>query len=431
MRSIPAPSLFSRDLTPASMRALLVSILAVAAALRIAAALIFPDQSASLPDALAYRSAANNLLETGRLQMPYWMPLYPLLVAAAGSPAAQLAADIALSVAIVGIVFRLSLAMFCDRTAAALAAAIAAVYPPLVFFAIVGLSETLFIALALAAFMFWYERKFTFAAVSAVLAILTRPTFEPIAIAMVPFFSIVVHRQTFKMTARHIGSFALVYVLLLTPWWLHNYREYGQFVRLTPTAGLVLFIGHNPKNVSGGGNQGEDYDTSAFDGIANVVERDRALMQAAVGYIVADPWRAVEGAGRKFVRMWQPWPRHSDYRSWTAVILQSLTYLPVLILALIYLAMRLRREWRVLGPIALTIGLYTAIHMIMVGTIRYRLPMEPLLIVLAAAAVARIFLPARAAPDLSPAADAQLSQPAQTREAAIGNELARKINLSN
>ena len=41
------------------------------------------------------------------------------------------------------------------------------------------------------------------------------------------------------------------------------------------------------------------------------------------------------------------------------------------------------------APLLLFIGYLTAVHMIMVGSIRYRLPLEPFLIVFAAAAFTR------------------------------------------
>ena len=57
----------------------------------------------------------------------------------------------------------------------------------------------------------------------------------------------------------------------MTPWWLHNYKAYGSFVRLTPGAGVALYAGNNPLNHSGGGNLGADYDLNSF---ANITDPD-------------------------------------------------------------------------------------------------------------------------------------------------------------
>jgi hypothetical protein len=45
------------------------------------------------------------------------------------------------------------------------------------------------------------------------------------------------------------------------------------------------------------------------------------------------------------------------------------------------------RQWRDLAPIYLMIGYFTFVHVITIASVRYRLPIEPLLIILAAAAL--------------------------------------------
>ena len=81
----------------------------------------------------------------------------------------------------------------------------------------------------------------------------------------------------------------------MTPWWVHNTKAYGTFVRLTPGAGVALYAGNNPLNRSGGGNFGVDYDLSAFANITDPIERDRALRNAAIDYHRAQP-ETVPGA---------------------------------------------------------------------------------------------------------------------------------------
>ena len=56
---------------------------------------------------------------------------------------------------------------FADRTPGHRAGAAAACYRPANSFAVVGLSETLFITLVLAAFLCWYRGRFTAAAIFA------------------------------------------------------------------------------------------------------------------------------------------------------------------------------------------------------------------------------------------------------------------------
>jgi hypothetical protein len=64
--------------------------------------------------------------------------------------------------------------------------------------------------------------------------------------------------------------------------------------------------------------------------------------------------------------------------------------------ALIGVATEGRQRWRALSPIFLLVGFLTAVHMVTIGSIRYRLPLEPFLLVIAARAAAN--LSARASP---------------------------------
>jgi 4-amino-4-deoxy-L-arabinose transferase-like glycosyltransferase len=370
-------------------RTVIIAILLLAAALRLIAANVIPDQSQILPDVPDYRYSAEHFIKTGLMVNWYQMPLYPLLIAITGPGFGQLAADITLSVISVWLIYALTDELFADQCARMFSALAAACYPPLIFFSVVGLSETLFIALVLAAFLCWYRGLFTAAAIFAVLAILTRPIFDVFAPVLVLLFALVVHRLPLTKALRHLGLYLVIYCALMTPWWLNNYRAYGGFVRLTLGAGMVLYAGNNPLNHSGGGNLGVDYDPSAFADIKDPIARDRALRDAAIEYIVHNPQRFFELATLKFLRVWQFWPANDAYRNLGIVIVSVASFVPVLLLAGVGLLTSGRRLRR-LSPILLFALGYTGILMILVGTIRYRLAVEPFLIVFAGAGVASL-----------------------------------------
>ena len=86
-------------LSAKSERIVVIALLALAAVLRVTAAVVLPDQSSALVDALAYRELAARLWSDGQIGGYYQMPLYPLLIAIVGPSIGQLGADIALSVA--------------------------------------------------------------------------------------------------------------------------------------------------------------------------------------------------------------------------------------------------------------------------------------------------------------------------------------------
>jgi 4-amino-4-deoxy-L-arabinose transferase-like glycosyltransferase len=363
-------------------------ILVLAAALRVGAAIWLPDQH--LPDAEAYREMARNLRDLHTFSSPYHMPLYPLAIAIVSEGWPQLAFDIGLSTVTVWLIYDLTLSMFGDRRAALVAAGLAAIYPFFIFYAVVGLTETLFMTLTIAAFGAWYRGAFALAAIFTLLSILTRPTIELLPPFLILFFAIVIHHLPLRRALQELGVYALIYIFMLTPWWVRNYELYGTFVRLNLGAGLALYSGNNPKNTSGGVSDNV-LDTSPFDSIADPVARDRAAQSAAFEFIKAHPQRFLKLAGRKFLRFWRLYPFAEQYRSNIYVVTSLLSFAPILLLAIVFV---LSSNWGTVVttvPLIAFIAYLTLIHMIIVGSIRYRLPIEPFLIVLGAPMLIKIY----------------------------------------
>jgi hypothetical protein len=147
------------DRTIAASRLTLIAILVAALHCACSAAAIVPDQSVMLGDAC-------RLSEVGQVAVGHGPDERALLHAAlpgtrgglrAGWP--QLLIDIALSTVLVWLIYELTDAIFASKRAAVLAAAVAAVYPYFIFYSIVGLTETLFMVLLLAAYLCWYRMR--------------------------------------------------------------------------------------------------------------------------------------------------------------------------------------------------------------------------------------------------------------------------------
>ncbi|MFY9687214.1 MAG: hypothetical protein WAJ88_15550, partial [Pseudolabrys sp.] len=173
-------------------RVFLLTILAVGLVLRIAAAVLLPEQN--FPDAVLYREQARQLWQSLSFDDPYRMPLYQILTALTGPGWRSLSLDVFLSTTAIWLSFQLSLALFEDAMTALVTALATAIYPFFIFYAVVGLTETLFITLLLGAYVCWYRGWFTVAAICAVLSILTRPTFDLLAPILVIYFALFIHR---------------------------------------------------------------------------------------------------------------------------------------------------------------------------------------------------------------------------------------------
>lgn len=382
-------SLLASPLDPALERRGLVVVLALAALLRIGLAPVITARLGYLPDVLTYRTAAGQLLALKPLADPWLMPGYPLLVALSGGGGiGQLLADTA--VALIGIwcVARIARDLTGNALSGLLAALLWAIYPFAIFYTVVGLSENLFVTLFLLGFLAYQRGNFTWGSVAMVAAILTRPAVEIFTPILIVAFALIVHRLTVRQTFKHLGVFVVVYTVLMAPWWWHNYEKYGQFVRLNLASGMVLYSGNNP-NSDGGGVDVKIavpgyYDTS------DPVKRDRLLRDAAARNIVENPGRFLELAVVKFTRLWRPWPYAREYSSFFISAVSAAAYLPVLVLAIAGGVMGLRRRDLKLVPIVLFIGFLTAVHMATIGSLRYRFPMEPFLVILAASPLASI-----------------------------------------
>ncbi len=375
---------------PAAERSALLMILGVAAVLRFAMAPVVAAHVGYLPDVFSYRTIAADLLAGHLTENDLGMPGYPIMILLAGGGGiGQLLADIAFSVLAAWCVARITREITGDALAGLLAALLWAIYPFSIFYAVTGLSETFFVALFLLGFLAYQQGKFTLGSLVMVAAILTRPAIELLTPILILTFALVVHRLSLGRALKHLGIFAAIYVMLMAPWWWHNYEKYGRFVRLNLGSGMVLYSGNYAGNVDGGGVN-FSIDVPGYYDIQDLVERDRVLRDAAVRFITENPRRFIELAGLKFMRIWRPWPYAAEYSSAFLSIVSAVSFLPVLLLALAGAFQGARRYGVKLIPIGLFIGYTTAVHMVTIGSLRYRFPMEPFLVILAGAPLAWI-----------------------------------------
>jgi hypothetical protein len=178
-----------------------------------------------------------------------------------------------------------------------------------------------------------------------------------------------------------------LYAACLAPWWIRNATLFHSFVPMTTGAAMNLYLGNNPHNLTGGISWAADVDYAEAQRILatpDEVERQRTFSRLALDYIKAEPLTFVRNAVKKFVRFWNVVPNTAEYQTPLYAAVTALSFGPVLLLALFCAAWHWR-QWRVLAPIYLMIGYFTFVHVVTIASLRYRLPIEPLLIMLAAA----------------------------------------------
>jgi len=359
----------------------LLTILVFSLVARLVFMWIYPDQH--FPDAVAYETIGKEIFSGKIVTNHIYMPLYPIWSYITGGGAVQILMDIFVSVINVWLVFLLSFHLFQNRLTALLSATIAAFYPHFIFYSVSGLTEIFFTFLLLLSFLLFYKKRFFLAIVISIMAILVKPTFDLLNPILVVIFIRYVHDGSWKKFARYLSIYAISYMVIMSPWWLHQYQKYGEFVRLSLGDGIVLYSGNNLLNKTGGGIMGLDVNIDQFSNEKNPVIRNNKMKNAAIEYIIQNPAHFSELAGLKFLRFWRLWPHTEHYQQWYVVAASLLSYGVILFLAIGFLFHNMRIYLRKLIPIFTLFGYLTLIHMVTIGSIRYRFPLEPFLIIFA------------------------------------------------
>lgn len=305
---------------------------------------------------------------------------------------------LAIQCGLIGLIAR---RLFHNATASFLAALIAAFYPFLLFYQGLLLSETLFNTLFLAgiAALFWWRDRglridgsfvvasFLFAAATLTKATLT--ILPPLLLAATAWLCGARWRRTLTI----LLTASCLYAAFMSPWWIRNAMLFHAFVPFTTSSASNLYLGNNPHNPNAGidwASNAEPAVVAKINALPDELARQRAYKEAALRYIKSDPTAFVRAAIKKFVRFWNVVPNAAEFHGGLYAVISAASFGPVLLFALIA-ALRRRRQWRQLAPLYLFIGYFTFVHVVTIASLRYRLPIEPLLIVLAAEPLAAIF----------------------------------------
>jgi 4-amino-4-deoxy-L-arabinose transferase-like glycosyltransferase len=289
-----------------------------------------------------------------------------------------------------------------DRQAGLAAALLAAFYPGGIALSALVLSEAPFCAILpfnlwlwSAAFGAGSTRRAGVLAVAAGLAAAAAALVRPSWLLFVPFavgLGLVAGRSRLRQAG--IGAGVLAGLLLgMAPWWIRNWQVTGHFVPTTLQVGAGLYDGQNPRATGASDmwftdefarKEMQEQAAGRTDPKETFEYRlDRRKRDAALEWAGANPGRVIHLAGVKFLRIWNVWPNEAAFSSWPIRLVVMVGYLPILVLALLGVYRTFGRGW----PYAicwLPAVYFTLLHMVFVGSIRYRDPAMLGLTVLAA-----------------------------------------------
>ncbi len=289
--------------------------------------------------------------------------------------------------------------------AANLAALATAVYPGLIALSVPILSEAPFCALIPFQLLLWTlasqaDKKgialllaFGTGVLGAAVT-LVRPSwllFMPFAIVV----GLILSRQRAREALIAAGVMAGL-IFGMTPWWIRNAQVTGHFVPTTLQVGASLYDGWNPM-ATGASDMSyvpeflaQERQAEA-DGLVDTTDTfeyrlDRRMRDAAMDWAKQHPGDVLRLAAVKFARIWNAWPNEPAFSRPAVRLAVAATYLPLLLLGLLGACQALRRGWPYI--LCFLPALYlTLLHMIFIGSIRYREPAMLGIIVLAAGAV--------------------------------------------
>jgi 4-amino-4-deoxy-L-arabinose transferase-like glycosyltransferase len=341
----------------------------------------------------------------------YRAPGYPLLLASMfrvlGSDAKPVAARVLgalMGTLCVGVVYWLARIMF-SVDVAFVAAAIVAVYPEAIATSVLPLSDGPFCLWMLLQLAFWQrvcksasQRAWgwaTLAGLMAGIATLTRPSwllFTPVAAAVWIVATRFERRQLWSGL-----TILIAFTLTMTPWWIRNWHVAGRFVPTTLQMGASLYDGLSP-TADGSSDMRFvphfEEQLRATDLAHPPAESDppfeyrldRLMRNESLDWAFAHPGRVAELAATKLLRLWNVWPNEPSFRGWTIRLAIFSTYTPILLLAIVGFWQNRRNCFDVMF-LAAPAAYFSALHIIFIGSLRYRQPAMLTLAILAAAGI--------------------------------------------
>ena len=208
-------------------------------------------------------------------------------------------------------------------------------------------------------------------------------------------FSIRMRRMFSQRALMGFVYTVVVVAMLILPWTVRNYRAFHTFTPLNTNAGYVLFWGNHPiygttfVGILGG-------DSAYYDLIPkellplNEAQLDQALLKVGIGFILDDPVRYFWLSLSRIAEYFKFWPTSE---SGTISNLSRVASFGIFLPFMIYGIWTTIRTWRkTFTPeqqsIMLLLGsfliVYTAIHLLTWALVRYRLPVDAVLLLFAA-----------------------------------------------
>ena len=284
---------------------------------------------------------------------------------------------------------------FFSTRCALLASCIFCVYPLWIFVPAMLYPTTIFTFLLIIALLFltkyqFQERRPIYLAISGSLLGLSALAIPTIGFFL-PFIFIwllITVKQTFIQSVKHSMILYIFFIAIISIWTIHNYGEYHELILITTEGGHSFWEGNNPnadpfrKHIC----QESEKLKEKLKGL-NYPQQSKVYMDEALAFIKNSPDKFIELTAEKFLNFWRIYPRTYSKNKFSISKLSKwanvMTAGPLLFFFVLGLFFSLR-HW---GKFILLYGLiftFSIVYSFFTTTLRYRLPIEPIIMAFAA-----------------------------------------------
>lgn len=383
------------------MKKIAFSIFILAFCVRVLYMFLFPPRSMNLDDSYQWRNSALHFMQgqgflthTEDLD-PKRPPVYPLFLAGVyrlfgpGNVRMILLSQIIVSAfTCVGLLYLGK--MLLGQWEGVLAGTFASVYPPLIIYANIMQSETVFTAILMAYALLWASylrenrlRDLVGSGGCLGLLNLCRGTMLLFPLLLLVLSVLLVRN---KKLLRHYGVMAALSVLIVAPWTWRNYKVYHAFIPIVSGGPELLWFGTMPISVQKQYGFAPEYqalrapqEPKAFDQFFAALAR-KNILDNPVGYLSL--------TGKKFIYFLAK-PIGHELLSERSKVLGHVLLAGHFLLFILFLngIIVTRLAYSRLYPLYLIIGYFTVFHTGLMPMPRFRLPVEPFVLLLVSAGV--------------------------------------------
>ena len=185
------------------------------------------------------------------------------------------------------------------------------------------------------------------------------------------------------------GVMVIGCILVMLPWAIRNFEVTGHLVFTSLWSGPSMYDGLNP-NADGASNM-QFFDDGNVMATMSEFEMNEHYKRKAIDFAMTNPGRAVMLALNKAARCLSPVPNFASSSGW--VVWAVCVVLWLALFGGVYLG--IMKHPRDSAVLLVTVGpllLFLLVHMVFVGSVRYRLPLEFPLSMLSATGWCRLVL---------------------------------------